>query len=65
MDFHPKKKMTGNCSIARNAWYNVSVIFFQVIAPSPNKTNKFIPYIRKVVSSGPARAHRVTPKTLK
>jgi hypothetical protein len=44
MEYHQKKKMTGNCIIVRSAWYKVSVIFWGVIAPSSNKTNKFIPY---------------------
>ena len=39
-----RKKMTGNCIIARSAWCKVSVIFFRMGTSSRNKTNKFIPY---------------------
>jgi hypothetical protein len=41
---HPKRKMTGNCIIARSAWIRVSVIFFWMDTPSTNKTNRFIPW---------------------
>ena len=44
MEVSIRKKMTGNCIIARSAWCKVSVIFFLMDTPSTYKTNEFIPY---------------------
>ena len=46
MEHHPKKKMmeTASLRVAHDAKFPSFFFFFWVIAPSSNKTNKFIPY---------------------